>query len=326
MQFILNTVDPIFRSDINESEGDMTQTVLVLGQSGRFGRHATQAFSQAGWTVRGFDRKRDNLMQAAHGVDVIVNAWNPPYPQWADQVPKLHAQVRRAAKAVDATVIIPGNVYVFGPDVPHPWSEASPHRASNALGRIRIQMEEAYAAEGVKTIILRAGDFLDTTASGNWFDAIMIKSLAKGRFVYPGDPEIPHAWAFLPDLARAAVALAQRRASLPDFADIPFAGFTMSGREMAERIDALTSQPVALSSMNWLPLQLAKPFWPMGRCLLEMRYLWNTPHSLDGRLFADLVPEFQVTPIDQALAAALGQPTLVGQTDVHPNQSMPAGA
>ncbi|RMF40467.1 MAG: epimerase, partial [Alphaproteobacteria bacterium] len=29
----------------------MTQTALILGASGHFGRHAAEAFAQAGWTV-----------------------------------------------------------------------------------------------------------------------------------------------------------------------------------------------------------------------------------------------------------------------------------
>lgn len=304
----------------------MTQTALILGQSGRFGRNATDAFQKAGWVVKGFDRSRDDLRRAAIGVDVIVNAWNPPYPDWADQIPKLHARVREAAKASDATVIVPGNVYVFGPDVPHPWSEQSPHHATNPLGRIRIDMEAAYARDGVKTILLRAGDFLDTEASGNWFDQVMIKSLAKGRFVYPGDSDIPHAWAFLPDLTRAAVDLANRRDTLPDFADICFPGYTMTGSSLAAQLESILEQPVELRRMNWLPVQLARPFWPMGRCLLEMRYLWNTPHSLDGTLFSNLLPDFETTPAEDALRAAIGRGRSIAQQNIHPDQSMPAGA
>jgi nucleoside-diphosphate-sugar epimerase len=283
----------------------MTGTVLILGQSGRFGRNAAQAFAQAGWHVRGFDRAKDTLLQAAMGVDVIVNAWNPAYTDWAAQVPKLHAQVRAAAKAADATVILPGNVYVFGPQTASPWSDTSPHQAENSLGRIRIEMEQAYRRDGVKTIILRAGDFIDTEASGSWFDEIMIKSLAKGKFTYPGAVDMPHAWAFLPDLARAAVALAEQRDQLPVFADIPFAGYALSGREVAATLSGITGQPVTAKQMAWWPLVLASPFWKMGRYLMEMRYLWNTPHRLDGSTFDRLVPDFKITRPEVAFSQAI---------------------
>jgi len=288
----------------------MTGTVLILGASGRFGRACDMAFVQAGWQVQRFDRRRDTLMTAAQGVDVIVNGWNPQYPDWAAQVPVLHDQVIRAAKSSGATVIVPGNVYVFGADTPSPWGSATPHRAKNPLGQVRIRMEDAYRASGVQVIVLRAGDFIDTSASGNWFDMILTKGLAKGKFTYPGNPDIPHAWAWLPDLARAAVGLAEQRAGLPGFSDIPFPGYTLSGREMAEVLNTVLARPVHLRPMSWLPLRLLRPVWPMARCLLEMRYLWNTPHRLEGDALKQALPNFRNTAVIVALAGAVPQDLL----------------
>lgn len=300
----------------------MTQTALILGASGRFGRNAAAAFRAARWQVREFRRGGD-LMQAARGADLIVNGWNPPYPGWAAQVPALTAQVIAAARASGATVLIPGNVYVFGAQTPAPWGPGSAHAAQNPLGRIRIAMEAAYRDAGVPTIVLRAGDFLDTRASGNWFDRVMIARLARGSFTYPGRPDIPHAWAYLPDVARAAVALAEARTKLPVFADIAFAGYTLSGQDLAAGLARVTGRAVRLKRLNWLPLRLAAPFWPLGRCLTEMRYLWNTPHWLDGAAFDAAVPGFRVTGLDTALASAV--PAALRQRQIDPDQAVTAG-
>lgn len=284
----------------------MPGTALILGATGRFGRHSALAFEAAGWTVRRFNRKTDTLTKAAQGADVIVNAWNPAYPDWAAQVPGLHAQVIEVAKATGATVIVPGNVYVYGPDNGTIWGADTPQKATNPLGRIRIDMERAYKESGVRTIILRAGDFIDTEASGNWFDAIMTKNIAKGVFTYPGTPNIPHAWAYLPDVTRAAVQLAGKRNKLNTFEDIAFPGHTLTGQEMAKAIENATGKATRLKAMNWFPLRLAAPFWKMGRGLLEMRYLWNTPHQLSGTRFAALLPDFRETPVAAAMVSALG--------------------
>jgi nucleoside-diphosphate-sugar epimerase len=281
----------------------MTDTVLILGASGRFGHNAATAFEQAGWTVRRFDRKTDDLSTAAKGADVIVAGWNPKYHHWAAQVPALHARIRKAALDNDATVILPGNVYVFGAQTPAPWGPDTPHLASNPLGLIRRRMEDAYRDEGVKTILLRAGDFLDDRASGNWFDMVIAKSVAKGKLSYPGDPEAAHAWAFLPDVARAAVMLAQRRDTLQRFEDIPFPGYTLSGQQIAQSL-AEIGRPVTLRRMSWLPFHLLRPVMPVAKHLFEMRYLWSTPHTLDGAKFARLLPEFKPTPVTRALEAA----------------------
>lgn len=301
----------------------MTQTVLILGANGRFGRNAALQFENAGWEVRRFDRGREDLNDAARGADVIVNAWNPPYTDWARTLPELHDRVIKAARANGATVIVPGNVYVFGSDTPAPWNEHSQHRAQNALGRIRINMETAYRNAGVRTILLRAGDFIDTEASGNWFDKIMTPGLAKGVFTYPGNAEIPHAWAYLPDLCRAAVELAEMRSKLPVFSDIPFGGYTMTGTEIAASLAAATGRNVRVKKMSWLPLYIAQPFWRMASSLLEMRYLWNTPHWLDDTLFRSLLPGFQRTDPDDALKQVVEHMSI--ERKINPNQAVTAG-
>ncbi|KAE9632374.1 sugar nucleotide-binding protein [Parasedimentitalea maritima] len=301
----------------------MTRSVLILGASGRFGRACSTAFSEAGWQVQHFVRTHGNLIDAASGVQVIVNGWNPAYPDWATQVPELHMQVIAAARANGATVVVPGNVYVFGEDTPSPWSENTSHRAKNPLGRIRVEMEAAYKRSGVSTIVVRSGDFLDTEASGNWFDLILTKDLAKGRFTYPGKTDVPHAWAYLPDLARAVVGLVEKRDVLPIYADIPFSGYTLTGQQMFDAVNSAVTRSVQLKSMSWWPLQLARPFWPMGRCLLEMRYLWDTAHRLDGALLESLLPDLPQTPLDVALVEAL--PSGLVERNVHPNQVMTTG-
>jgi len=301
----------------------MTQTVLILGATGRFGRNAAEQFSNAGWAVRRFDRACDDLTNAAKGADVIVNAWNPPYPDWQRLVPMLHAQVIAAAKQSGSTVIVPGNVYVFGADTPGPWSETTPHNAQNPLGRIRIDMESAYRRSGVRCIILRAGDFIDTEASGNWLDAVMLKPLGRGVFTYPGNPDIDHAWAYLPDLGSAAVSLAGMRGNLPVFTDISFPGYTATGTEIAEQLGRLTGTPVRIKRMSWIPLQLARPFWRMADGLSEMRYLWNTPHRLDGAQFARLLPDFRATQLKDALATAI--PANLVQRQINPDKPVTAG-
>lgn len=298
----------------------MTGTVLILGASGRFGRHAAEAFWNKGWRVRIFVRGTDDLMEAAKGVDVIVNAWNPAYAAWAKEVPELTSRVILAAKVSGAMVVIPGNVYVYGEGSPGLLQGSTPHRADNPLGQIRVDMEKAYRASGVRTLVFRGGDFIDTEASGNWFDLIVTAKLAKGVVVAPGDPDVPHAWAYLPDMARATVDLVERRDQLETFVEVLYPGYTLSLAELAELAGRAAGRKVRVRRMSWLPLYLAAPFWAMGRKLIEMRYLWSMPHRLDDAGFRRLLPGFQATDPLTAVASALGQ------VKVHPDQPMPRGA
>ncbi|OAN73703.1 epimerase [Jannaschia sp. EhC01] len=284
----------------------MTRTALILGANGRFGRNMAEALARHGWNIRRFDRSKDRLPEAAMGAEVIVNAWNPAYPDWAAQVPVLTQQVIAAAKASNAAVLIPGNIYVYGEGLPPVLSPDTPHKATHPLGLIRRRMEAAYRDAGVKTIILRSGDYLDTEASGNWFDQIIAAKIGKGRLSYPGPLDHEHAWAFLPDVAEAGAQLLDDLVDLPPFSEFTFEGYTLTGAEMGQALEAALGRPVRVTEMSWLPLYLARPFWKLAKPLIEMRYLWQRPHRVDGKALAARVPGFKATPLHDALRQATG--------------------
>jgi uncharacterized protein YbjT (DUF2867 family) len=111
----------------------MTGTVLVLGASGLFGSQAAKAYAAAGWTVKRYTRGTD-MLAAAKGVDVIVNALNPPnYHAWDRIIPQITAEVIAVGLAVGATVLVPGNVYVYG-DQAGPWGPETPHKPTSRKG------------------------------------------------------------------------------------------------------------------------------------------------------------------------------------------------
>ncbi len=311
----------------------MTGTVLILGAAGRCGRAAARAFRQAGWRVRVQVRpgraapaadeivacdatNAVALAKAAGGADVIVHALNPPYPAWARELPRLTRAVIAAACASGAAVMIPGNVYNYGSELPEVLDEATPHRPDTRKGRLRAGMEADFRDAGVRTIVLRGGDFLENSASGNWFDAVIARNVARGRMTYPGPTDRPHAWAYLPDFARALVGLAERRADLAVFEDVGFPGNTLTGRELADAMARAAGRPMRIRPFLWWAIALASPVWPMGRELREMAYLWRRPHRIEGAKLARLLRDFRPTDLDAAMANCLGS------ADVHPDQAM----
>ena len=112
---------------------------------------------------------------------------------------------------------------------------------------------------------------------------------------------VPRAWAYLPDMTRAAVALAGMRADLPAFSDVPFAGLTFSMDEVKTRLEAILGRELKVGRFPWGAMRLAAPFWELARELGEMRYLYDLPHALDPAPMARLLPDFRVTDLDRVL-------------------------
>lgn len=295
----------------------MTQTVLILGGKGKIGAHAAQAFWNAGWQVRIYDRNTD-MTKAAMGADVIVNGLNPPnYHNWAKLIPQITAQVIAAAKVSGATVIIPGNVYNYE-GLGGEWSENTPQRPQTRKGKIRVQMERDYAASGVQTLVLRAGNFIDPDHNRDIMSLFLMSGIVKFKLTVPGAKDIVTTYCYLPDWAQAAVGLAEKRAELARFEDVPFPGHAFSIAELRATLQQTLGHPVRLSAFPWWIMTLASPVWELARELREMRYLWNTSHTLSGAKLARLLPDFRPTDLRTVMLAGL-------PVDIYPHQPMRPG-
>ena len=282
----------------------MTKRALILGPSGKIGRHAARAFAAQGWQVRSYRRGTD-MKVAARGVDVIVNGLNPPnYHNWATLIPQITRDVIAAAKASGATVILPGNVYNFGAE-PGSWSEATPQRPVSRKGRIRVEMEAAYRASGVQTIVLRAGNFIDPEHNGDVMSLALMRTIGKGKLTAMGRTDAMQAYAYLPDWARAAALLADRRESLERFADIPFPGHAFTLEELRVTLEAALGRKVGVTAFPWWLFTVLSPVWELAREMREMRYLWNTPRALDGAKLRRSLPDFQPTDMQTVMLAGL---------------------
>ncbi|OYW56618.1 MAG: epimerase [Rhodobacterales bacterium 12-65-15] len=286
----------------------MTKTALVLGASGAFGGQVALALEVAGWTVKRFRRGGD-MAAAAMGARVIVNGLNPPnYHDWAGQIPAITAKVIAAGRASGATILVPGNVYPFGVE-PAPWGPDTPHRPVSRKGRIRAEMEAAYrkAAETgePRCILLRGGDFLLPKAPQLLMNRMLLSKVAKNRITTLGDPDAQHAYAYLPDMARAAVGLIERGDALPAYADIPFAGHAFSVNDLASLVARLTGRKMQVARYPVWLFTLLAPFWELAREFREMLYLNSHPHWLDPAPLRHWLPDHKDTPLDQVIAAHL---------------------
>jgi nucleoside-diphosphate-sugar epimerase len=300
----------------------MQKKVVVLGATGRFGRAALVAFRTAGWTVRGFSRSvpeprpaeaqewmtgdahdRDSVIRATEGCDVIVNALNPPYPLWRLDLPVFTRNVIAAAWRSGATVMLPGNVYNYGSDMPSVLSEETPHRPTTRKGRLREEMEQSYAGCGIRTILLRAGDFIDGRKTGNWLEDYILADLAKGKIMYPGPLDRVHAWAYLPDMAAAMAGLAEKRDRFADFEEFGFPGFALTGHKLIAAAEQAVGRTLKVKGMPWPLLRVAGLFSPLMREVAEMAYLWKVPHRIDGSKLALVLPDLRTTPFDGVMTA-----------------------
>jgi nucleoside-diphosphate-sugar epimerase len=301
--------------------------ILVLGAAGGLGRAAALAFRTAGWSVASLVRgtsgsaiapgtelievdARDSaaVIEAARGADVVLNALNVPYTQWATAAMPLAETAVAAARENGATLVFPGNLYVYGTRLPAIVDETTPIQPNSRKGEIRAAIEARLRAtadeDGTQVIILRSGDFFGADA-GSYFDRMLIRDIASGRLTYPGPLDVVHEWAYLPDFTEALRRLVDARAALPPFAQFGFPGHAVTGREMVGAISRACGRGFNVSGVPWTMLRLLGTVVPVFRELSEVAYLWSTPHAIDGTRLAAMIADIPFTPLDRAVAAAL---------------------
>jgi nucleoside-diphosphate-sugar epimerase len=305
----------------------MSGRILILGAAGRLGYAAGEAFRIAGWSVTSLVRPgaahrvprgtkivetidRRIAVEAARGKDVVLHALNPPFKTWRRMaLPHAYAAIE-AAETAGATLLFPGNLYNYGAGMPIVIDEATPMAPTTRKGDVRVEIEQRMleaSERGMRTIILRAGDFFGS-GRGSWFDLVIAKQLASNEITYPGPLDVVHEWAYVPDLAAAMVQLAEARERLGIFETFGFPGHAVNGRAL---IDAIAkgigreSRDLKVRKMQWWMIKALAPFFALPRELAELDYLWHVPHRISGDKLKRTIGLVPHTPLETAVKRAL---------------------
>ncbi len=326
----------------------MEKKALIVGVTGGFGGAVTEALREHGWAVRALHRNPDkartlvrqadgidwvsgdamnvdDVLAAAKGCAVIIHGANPAgYKNWRGlAIPMLDHSIA-AAKANDARLVFPGNVYNFAADAGPEVTEDTPQHPQTRKGKIRVEMEQAIQREtgtgtgnGLKALIIRAGDFFGPRAPGSWFGAAMVKpGTTLRKVIYPGEHNVGHAWAYLPDMAETVARLLEHEERLEPFAVFHFRGHALQrGVEMAEAVVRAAGGDIPIRALPWPFLYLAAPFAETFREIIEMRYLWKVPIQLDHSKLVAFLGDEPHTPLNDAVRSTLQGMGCLGQKE-----------
>jgi nucleoside-diphosphate-sugar epimerase len=313
----------------------MNRSVLMIGATGNIGAETARALLERGWQVRALHRNpehaarrfaalgaitwlegdalnRDDVVRAAAGVSLVVHAANPPgYKNWAGLVlPMLESSIA-AAQAENARLVLPGTIYNFGADAFPVLSERSAQHPTTRKGKLRVAMEQRLhvaSQAGLKVLIVRAGDFFGPAVTQNsWFGQVVKPGAPVRSVSYPGEREVGHAWAYLPDLAATIAELVEREHALAPFDVFHFAGHWFErGVEIADATRKAAGVPRApIRRFPWFAIYALAPFRETFREMLEMRYLWREPVRLDNQKLVAFLGREPHTPLETALRRTL---------------------
>ncbi|MGW6705815.1 NAD-dependent epimerase/dehydratase family protein [Streptomyces sp. NPDC054956] len=251
----------------------------------------------------------ERLTEAVKGAEAVYACAAPPYHRWAGEWPRLTSAACAAAEATGAVLVMLGNLYGYGP-VDGPMTEGLPLAATGTKGRVRAagwEQARALHEQGrIRAVEVRASDFFGPgVTDGGHLAGRVVPQLLRGKAVSTlGDPDAPHSWTYLPDVARALVEVAGEERAWGRPWHVPTLP-PLSFREMADRLAARSgTAPAVVRRLPPAVLAVAGLFSPLLRELKEVRYQFDRPFVLDSSAY-EAAFTVRATPVDEQVEATV---------------------
>ena len=304
---------------------DEGQLHVVFG-TGQVGSALAAHLASLGMSVRAVSRHRppvragvdwrpadvtepEAAADAAKGAAVVYQCLNAPYTQWPERFPPLQRGVLAAAERNGALLVSLENLYGYGPTGGKPMTEDLPLAATTVKGRTRAAMTTellAAAADGrVRVAIGRASDFFGpgVTQGSTLGERVFGNALAGRRADFIGNPDLPHTYSYVPDIAVGLATLGTDARAAGQVWHLPGPA-TVTTRALLDLVAAEVGHPVGVRSLPKLAVRALGLVNPMLRELAEMSYEFDEPFVLDTGKYQSA---FGVagTPLAAALAATV---------------------
>ncbi len=301
----------------------MTADILVFGH-GPVGRATVERLAVQGRAVRVAQRSRPQdlaagttfqscdvldgaaVRRAVQGASQLVVAIGFAYrrPVWRANWPLAMRNLLDACEAAQARMIFVDNLYMYGPQTA-PLREDMALTESGGKPGVRAQITRQWmqAAGRVRVAALRAPDFYGPGTGQSHLGDLAFGELASGKsakLIVP--PDMPHDFAYVPDIARAVESLLDA----PDDAygqawHMPCAPIRTS-REILEIGARALGEKLRITALPLWAVGAMGAFSPMMREMAEMRFLWDRPYHVDAGKFARRFWS-DVTPFEVGAAA-----------------------
>jgi nucleoside-diphosphate-sugar epimerase len=202
--------------------------------------------------ARGDVTDRAFIDTAFRGASVVYNCANPANFQWTDLLLPLARSIREAAGRAGARLVVLDSIFMYGRPRGGVLTEDHPHQPCSRKGELRAllvrELFDAHARGDVRATAGYAGDFYGPTASHQspLLGRRFLATLRRGRPMRVfGDPDAPHACAYIPDVAEGLATLGENEKALGRAFHLPMS-WNGSIRELMTKFALAARRPLRL--------------------------------------------------------------------------------
>jgi nucleoside-diphosphate-sugar epimerase len=286
----------------------MDKPIVIFGY-GATGRATAAALLARGTSIRIAQRTRpkdlppqaefmscdvldqESVLAAAAGAAQIVFAVGFAYDAriWRNSWPRAMTNLVNACAATGARAVFIDNLYMYGPQTAalHEAMPLTTHGAKPATRAAITRIWQAAAAAGkIRFAALRAPDFYGPGVTLSHLGPAVFERLARKKSaIFLNSPDQPHDFAYVPDIARAAVTLLDA----PDDVfgqvwHVPCAP-TRTPRDLIALGAATLGAKPKIMSPPAILLPVLGLFSPFLREVAEMGFTWDRPYQVNTQKF-----------------------------------------
>ena len=248
----------------------------------------------------------EEAIAAAKDAETIYQALSPPYHLWEKYFPALQESVMAAAKKVEARYISIENLYLYDPI--EVISEDSPVRPRARKGILRAKMAEevisAHQRGDLQTAALRSSDYYGPGVTHSVMgERVFGRLVANKAAQLIGAADIPHSWAYIEDVGKAAATLGSRKDACGKVWIAPHAP-PCTQQEMVETVCRILGKHAKMTTISPLMMKTVGLFSALARASAEMTYQFTEPFIVDSTRFQE---EFSITatPLEEGIAKTI---------------------
>ncbi len=234
---------------------------------------------------------------------VVYHCVNVPYEQQVAEMPRIGAAIMAGAERAGARLVVLDTLYPYGEAEGEHITEQTPWAATSRKGRMRAELDQRYLdahASGRQRVVAgRSADFygpgvLTSTLGG----AVFPNALTGQPVGVLGDPDLPHAYTYIHDVARSLATLGEDPAGDGRIWHLPTVP-AWSTRDVLAEVRAIIGEPIELEVVD-----SPRAFGPFDEAFMaeyaEMFYQHTTPQNMVSTAFEERFG-VQPTPLGEGL-------------------------
>jgi nucleoside-diphosphate-sugar epimerase len=240
---------------------------------------------------------------AASGAAVVYQALNPPYDKWPALFPPLQRAVMEAAQSASARYVSIDNLYGYG-RVSGTLTEHTPQQPHTKKGRVRAAMTRdvlnAHARGDLRAAVLQSSDYYGPGVTLSQFSERTFAPMLAGKpTAIAGRADMPHSYAYIEDVGRAAAVLGTNDEALGRVWFAPHAPAITQQAMVEEACRQLGIRP-RVRVISPLMMRMAGLFLPAARESVEMLYQFTERFVVSSARIESAFG-LQPTPIEEGL-------------------------